>query len=132
MLDAFFVLEVGGNGYGETAEEIVARFEELLSQNDTLTLALEDISTGGWFRCYTDIVGEDHQVLDGHLYFTLKAYDVEACAYMSYLKALQSNGETAYLKFNTSNATKDAHSDLTWNFTVSFELVNMDDKVTDD
>ena len=50
MLDAFFVLEVGGNGYGETTEEIVTRFEELLSQNKTLTLALEDISTGGGFR----------------------------------------------------------------------------------
>lgn len=132
MLDAFFVLEVGGNGYGETTEEIVTRFEELLSQNKTLTLALEDISTGGWFRCYADIVGEDQLTLDGHLYFTLKAYDVEACAYMSYLKALQTNGETAYLKFNTGNVSKDTHSDLTWNFTVSFELVNTDNKVADD
>ena len=51
---------------------------------------------------------------------------------MSYLKALQANGETAYLKFNTANVSKDAHSDLTWNFTVSFELVNTDNKVTDD
>ena len=127
MLDAFFVLEVGGNGYGETTEEIVTRFEELLSQNKTLTLALEDISTGGWFRCYADIVGEDLHTLDDHLYYTLKAYDVEACAYMSYL-----NGETAYLKFNTVNVSKDAHSDLTWNFTVSFELVNTDNKVADD
>lgn len=131
MLDAFFVLEVGGNGYGETTEEIVTRFEELLSQNNTLTLALEDISTGGWFRCYADIVGEDRRTLDDHLYFTLKAYDVEACAYMSYLKALQANSETAYLKFNTGNISKDTHSDLTWNFTVSFELVNTDDKGTD-
>lgn len=132
MLDAFFVLEVGGNGYGETTEEIVTRFEELLSQNKTLTLTLEDISTGGWFRCYADIVGEDLHTLDDHLYYTLKAYDVEACAYMSYLKALQANGETAYLNFNTANVSKDAHSDLTWNFTVSFELVNTDNKVADD
>lgn len=132
MLDAFFALEVTGNGYGETTEEIVTCFEELLSQNKTLTLALEDISTGGWFRCYADIVGEDLDTLDERLYYTLKAYDVEACAYMSYLKALQTNGETAYLKFNTGNVSKDTHSDLTWNFTVSFELVNIDNKVTDD
>lgn len=132
MLDAFFVLEVGGNGYGETTEEIATRFEELLSQNKTLTLALEDISTGGWFRCYADIVDEDHRTVDDHLYFTLKAYDVEACAYMSYLKALQANGETAYLKFSTNNTSKDAHSDLTWNFTVSFELVNIDNRVAND
>ena len=85
MLDAFFVLEVGGNGYGETTEEIVTRFEELLSQNKTLTLALEDISSGGGVRSYAAIFDEELHTLDDRPYFTLQAYDVGGCAFMSFL-----------------------------------------------